>query len=287
MTGKQVIQAKKAVKRRKPEEKELPLRQPTASEKAPTHLIAMQQQIGNQAVQRALERQGSGAHPAPNRLSPGIIMQTQVAQTAPQKKELSPEEVALNANIPGAGSDLASLVADLSTGLDTTLTLADFAGLAASGVLTSALVGGVSLAAAITFVISSMFGLADAYKTGEKLAAVMGESYGVLYAANGKDPPSAPGDWAAGASFNQAARDARKRLSEVVKKGGKPADNMLCFLIALRKDSEQGLNDIYQTLVKQNLQAKFMGIKLGGTLYNEAKSRRLAWPDVRWYYQKG
>ena len=142
------------------------------------------------------------------------------------------------------------------------------------------------MTATIAFIVASMYGLADAYKAGEKLAAVMGESYGVLYAANGKDPPSAPGDWAAGATFNTAAKDARKRLSDVVKKGGKPANRMLCFLINLRKDSEQGLNDIYQELVEQNLQARFFGFKVGGRLYNEAKSRRLAWPQVRWYYKR-
>jgi hypothetical protein len=56
---------------------------------------------------------------------------------------------------------------------------------------------------------------------------------------------------------------------------------MLSVLIAMRRQPETALNQVYQRLVSQHLQATFLGMKLGGRLYHVAKSYRLTWPGVK------
>ena len=126
-----------------------------------------------------------------------------------------------------------------------------------------------------------MYGLAEAYKTGDKWAAVMGESYAILHCAHGIKPPSAPGWMKAGAAFNDASEKARQRISSAVKTKGKSATHMLNVLLAMRQQPEQALNQVYQRLVRENLQATFLGFKLGGRLYHVARSYRLTWPEVK------
>ena len=49
----------------------------------------------------------------------------------------------------------------------------------------------------------------------------------------------------------------------------------------MRKEPEKALNQVYQTLVREHLQATFLGFKFGGRLYHVAKSYTLTWPEVK------
>jgi hypothetical protein len=231
---------------------------------AATPVSRLQRQVGNQAVQRMLaQRRGE----------------------ADQQK--TPESTLFQGGVPGVkGSGKAALVADVLTVLDTGLTVAELGIPAVEGIGASVLgagtfAAGISLLASVGFVVASLYGLAEAYKTGDKWAAVMGQSYAILYCAHGQKPPSAPAWMKAGPAFNAAAESARKRISDAVKAKGKSAYDMLNVLLAMRREPEKALNQIYQHLVKENLQVTFIVFKVGGRLYQVAKSYKLTWPAVK------
>jgi|GEM_PF-5520762 len=201
----------------------------------------LQEKIGNQAIQRILaDREDK-------------------RQTPVQRK--TPEQTFLGGGAPGVkGSYAASFIADVLTVLDTGLTVAELGipaveTIGASVLGTGTFAAGISLLASIGFVVASLHGLAEAYKTGDKWAAVMGESYAILYCSQGKKPPSAPGWMKSGAAFNDAAEKARQRISDAVKVKGKSARDMLNVLLAMRKEPEKALNQVYQSLVREHLQA--------------------------------
>jgi hypothetical protein len=224
----------------------------------------LQRQVGNQAVQHMLaQRRGE------------------------VDRQDTPEDTLLRGSVPGVkGSATSALIADMLTVLDTGLTVAEL-GIPAVETIGASVLGagtfaaGVSLLASIGFVVASLYGLAEAYKAGDKWAAVMGESYAILYCAHGQKPPSAPAWMKAGPAFNEAAESARKRISDAVKAKGKSAYDMLNVLLAMRKEPEKALNQVYQHLVRENLQATFLGFKVGGRLYHVAKSYMLTWPAVK------
>ena len=223
----------------------------------------LQHHVGNRAVQRLLAQRRGDA----------VGRET-------------PENLLSKGGGPGVkGSSTATWIADILTVLDTGLTVAELGipALEAAGgtVLGAGMLAGGSLLASIGFVVASMYGLAEAYKTGDKWAAVMGESYAILHCAHGKKPPAAPGWMKAGAAFNDAAEKARQRISSAVKAKGKGATHMLNVLLAMRQQPEQALNQVYQRLVRENLQATFLGFKLGGRLYHVARSYRLTWPEIK------
>jgi hypothetical protein len=226
-------------------------------------LAKLQRQVGNQAVQRILAQRRS--------------------DTAQRE---TPESVLTKGGVPGVkGSSAAAIVGDILTVLDTGLTVAEL-GIPAAQAIGSTVAGagimsGVSLLASVGFVVASLYGLAEAYKTGDKWAAVMGESYAILYCAHGKKPPAAPGWMKAGAAFNEAGENARKRISNAVKVKGKSATQMLTMLLAMRRQPEAALNQVYQRLVRAHLQASFLGFKMGGRLYHVAKSYKLTWPGIK------
>ena len=255
---------KQATRKRSDSQKRAELSQPRPT-MAP--ISGVQGKIGNQALQRMLAQRDGAA-----------------LQTIQRK---TPEQTLLGGGVPGVkGSYAAALIGDILTVLDTGLTVAEL-GIPAVETIGASVLGagtfaaGISLLASIGFVIASLHGLAEAYKTGDKWAAVMGESYAILYCSQGKKPPAAPGWMKSGAAFNDAAEKARQRISDAVKVKGKSARDMLNVLLAMRKEPEKALNQVYQRLVREHLQATFLGFKFGGRLYHVAKSYRLTWPGVK------
>jgi hypothetical protein len=235
----------------------------------------LQQQIGNQGVQRVLaQRQGA----------PGAIRWAgpQGKPVQREKKDDSAETLTSKDRfLSSPTSNTVTAFADWITVLDTGLQLASFAELAIGGGLLAELS---TIGAPIAFVAAMMYGLASAYKTGERIAAVLGESYAIVALANKqKQLPRAPGDMAAGAAFNSAAQQAKKRLSATVAKRDANAAKTLASLASMaKKDPEKELNRIYQHLVREHLQARFLGFKMGGRLYHIAKDFTLTWPEVKW-----
>ena len=270
------LQEERIVGSRRPESQPQTRQDTGVAPKEPAR-IKLQRQVGNQAVQRLMVRGRKG-----------VLGQSGGPVRAQSVQRQTPEEtVTKGAKIPGvAGSGKAAKLGDILTVLDTGLTLADIAGMAVEGIGAKVLgagtaAAGVTLAASIAFVVASMYGLAEAYKTGEKWAAVQGESYAIVHLAHGKDPPPAPGWMKAGAAFNRAAQQAKQRISNVVKKRDPAARHMLNVLLSVQQNPEAALNRIYQHLVARELQAKFLWWKVGGRLYHIAKSYRLNWPEVK------
>jgi len=254
-----------ATRKRPPSQKRADLYPQQRPTMAP--ISGLQGKVGNQSVQRMLAQRDG------------------VPLSSIQRK--TPEQTLLGGGVPGVkGSYTAALIGDILTVLDTGLTVAEL-GIPAVETIGASVLGlgtfaaGMSLLASIGFVVASLHGLAEAYKAGDKWAAVMGESYAILYCSQGKKPPSAPGWMKAGAAFNDAAEKARQRISDAVKAKGKSATDMLNVLLSMRKDPEEALNQVYQTLVRQHLRATFLWFKFGGRLYQVAKSYRLTWPEVK------
>jgi hypothetical protein len=183
------------------------------------------------------------------------------------------------------GSDIA-LAGDILTALDTTLTVADLVGGAAGlAVLETvgfmALAGGVGALGAIFFIIGGLFTLADAWLAGQKWAAVQGASYAIVSHAYGRRPPPAPGWMGEGDKFNETARQVTASLSRRVNARNQDSKRVVASLINIRKaQPETILNQIYQRLVEEHLQATFLRIRIGGVLYQTARRSRLSWPAV-------
>lgn len=234
----------------------------------------LHQQIGNQGVQRMV---------AQRRIAPEALRRAgpQGEYVQREKKEDPAETVTSKDGFFSSGSNSVAAFADWVSVLDTGLQLADFAAMSIGG---GTLAQFATIGAPIAFVVATMFGLASAYKTGERIAAVMGESYAIIALANKqKQLPKAPGDIAAGAAFDSAAQQAKKRLSAAVAKRDANAAKTLAALATLaRQDPEKALNQVYGNLVKEHLQARFLGFKMGGRLYHIAKEYRLTWPEVKW-----
>lgn len=187
--------------------------------------------------------------------------------------------------VPGtAGASQVGFVGDILTALDTGLTLADIGLVGVAALETAgfmAFAGTVGVLGALAFIVVGLFMLADAWRSGEKVAAVQGASYAIVSIAHGRPPPPAPGWMGQAATFNSTARQVQRNLRSKVEAGGRERDRALGSLIAIRRAApETILNQIYQRLVRENLQATFLGIDIGGGLYNMARRAYLGWPGV-------
>lgn len=184
------------------------------------------------------------------------------------------------------GASQIGFLGDVLTVLDTTLTVGDLIGGAAGvavleGVTFMAAAATVSVVGAIVFLIGGLFMLADAWSSGRKWAAVQGASYALVCISHGQAPPTAPAWMGEGETFNSTGLQVLENLRRRVDANNDESRRVLSSLYAISQaQPETILNQIYQRLVAEKLQATFLGIQIGGVLYQTARGTRLTWPGV-------